>query len=98
MQKREVKPGRPPGSISSRPEVATAFGAVVRELRTKKGLSQEDLAHATGIERSHMGKIERGGHSPSLGMVLTIAEVLGVRPGRILDMAVEKLAEGRSDR
>jgi transcriptional regulator with XRE-family HTH domain len=91
MQKREVKPGRPLGATSSRPDVAKAFGEVVQELRKARGVSQEDLAFLTQIERSHMGKIERGQHSPSLAMVLAIAEVLKVKPGKILDLAVTRL-------
>jgi len=34
----------------------------VREERTNQGIAQETLAHMAGIERSHMGKIERGEH------------------------------------
>ena len=36
------------------------FGAAVRALRTERGIAQESLANLAGIERSHMGKVERG--------------------------------------
>ena len=36
------------------------FGRAVRAMRLERGLSQEVLAHQAGVERSHMGKIERG--------------------------------------
>lgn len=40
--------------------LATAFGKNVRELRSARGMQQEKLALIAGIDRGHMGKIERG--------------------------------------
>ncbi len=91
MQKREVKPGRPLGATSFDRGVATAFGEVIREARKAKGLSQEGLANAAGIERSHMGKIERGMHLPSLVMLMNIAKALGIRVGKLVDQTAERL-------
>ena len=54
-----------------------AFGEAVRALRTADGIAQETLAHLAGVERSHMGKIERGEHMPTLAMILKIARALG---------------------
>ncbi|HAT2494265.1 TPA: helix-turn-helix transcriptional regulator, partial [Aeromonas hydrophila] len=39
--------------------LATAFGKNVRELRSARGMQQEKLALIAGIDRGHMGKIER---------------------------------------
>ena len=58
-------------------EPALAFGAAVRAARTELGVAQELLAHQAGIERSHMGKIERGEHMPTLTVILKIAGALG---------------------
>ena len=41
------------------------------------GIAQEALANMAGVERSHMGKIERGEHMPTLAMILKIANALG---------------------
>ncbi|GBC57226.1 helix-turn-helix domain-containing protein [Xanthomonas euvesicatoria] len=41
-----------------------------------QGIAQEELAGLAGIERSHMGKIERGEHLPSLALILKIATAL----------------------
>lgn len=49
----------------------------MREERTNQGIAQETLAHMAGIERSHMGKIERGEHMPTLALILRIAKALG---------------------
>jgi transcriptional regulator with XRE-family HTH domain len=41
-----------------------------------QGVAQEELASMAGIERSHMGKIERGEHLPSLAVILKVAAAL----------------------
>ena len=76
MQKRSVQPGRPAGSTTHDAELAHAFGAAVRALRIERGIAQESLAHLAGVERSHMGKIERGEHIPSLPLIFKIASAL----------------------
>src|SRR3546814_19261049 len=76
MQKRTVQRGRPAGSTTFDAELAQAFGAAVRALRTDRGIAQETLANLAGIERSHMGKIERGEHSPTLAIIFKIAGAL----------------------
>ena len=52
MQKRSIQAGRPAGATTFDAELAQAFGAAVRALRTEQGLAQEALAHRAGIERS----------------------------------------------
>lgn len=76
MQKRTVQRGRPAGSTTFDALLAQAFGAAVRALRTERGIAQETLANLAGIERSHMGKIERGEHAPSLTIIFKIANAL----------------------
>jgi XRE family transcriptional regulator, regulator of sulfur utilization len=76
MQKREIKRGRPAGATTFEVAPAKAFGAAVRALRTEEGIAQETLANFAGIDRSHMGKIERGEHMPTVALVLKIARGL----------------------
>ncbi len=54
-----------------------AFGHRVRELRVKKGLSQEALASACGLDRTYIGGIERGERNVSLVNIQRIATALG---------------------
>lgn len=61
-----------------------AFGAAVRAARTEDCIAQETLAHMAGIERSHMGKIERGEHMPTLVLILRIARALGRSAGELM--------------
>ncbi len=56
--------------------ITKKFGARVRLLRAKKGLSQEDLAFRTGVHRTYLGGIERGERNPSLKNIAAIAKAL----------------------
>ena len=47
------------------------------ESRREKNLSQQDLAEATGINRSDISKLENGNANPSLGTLKRIAKGLG---------------------
>ena len=84
MQESSIRRGRPLGSKSSDPVLASAFGAAVRSARTTRGIAQETLAHMAAIERSHVGKIERGEHMPTLSAVLKLAKALGMSGAELL--------------
>jgi transcriptional regulator with XRE-family HTH domain len=84
MQEASVRRGRPPGSKSADPVLASAFGAAVRAARTRRGVAQEALAHLAKIERAHAGKIERGEHMPTLSAVLKLAKALDMSGAELL--------------
>lgn len=92
MQKRTVQRGRPTGATTFDAELAQAFGAAVRALRTERGVAQETLAHLAGVERSHMGKVERGEHQPTLSLIFKIAGALGCSTAVLMVGAESQLA------
>src|SRR3546814_13360751 len=71
-----------------------SFGAVSRAARTARGISQEALALRAGVERSHLGKIERGEHQPNLGLVLKIAVTLDCSAAELLAATEARLPKG----
>eukprot|EP01037_Dinobryon_pediforme_P033572 gene33572-39061_t len=71
--KRSIQPGRPAGATTFDAELAQAFGAAVRALRAERGIAQESLANLAGVERSHMGKVERGEQMPTLAIIFKIS-------------------------
>lgn len=54
------------------------FGERIRELRLKKGLSQEQFGFETHLDRTYISGIERGQRNPSLKNIYKIAKALGV--------------------
>ncbi|MBS1845666.1 MAG: helix-turn-helix transcriptional regulator [Actinobacteria bacterium] len=74
------------GPIYEDAELASrAFGDRMRELRAREGISQDGLAHASGIHSTSIGRIERGGREPRLTTILRLAHGLGVEPGELVD-------------
>ena len=94
MQKRTVQRGRPVGSTTYEPEPALAFGQAVRAARMEQGMAQEELAALAEIERSHMGKIERGEHMPTLALILRIAAALNRSAAELIAATEENLRSG----
>jgi transcriptional regulator with XRE-family HTH domain len=60
------------------------LGESVRARRKALNLSQEALADFAGIDRSHMGKIERGERNVTLLNIVRIAEAMNCKPSDIL--------------
>lgn len=55
------------------------FFTKVKEYRTKKKLTQEDLAAAVGVRRETIVFLEQGKYVPSLKLAYDIARALGAK-------------------
>ena len=69
-------------------KIESAFGKRVRVLRSKKGLSQEDLAFKAGVHRTYLGSIERGERNPSLKNIVAIAHALDIELSEFFDFKI----------
>lgn len=58
--------------------LATRFGRRLRELRTSRGLTQEQLGKQARIDYKHLGAIERGAHTPSFEAIERLSRTLKV--------------------
>jgi len=81
----KLAPGRPRGATTFDPTIAAAFGSAIRDARTSADVSQEALALASGVERSYLGRIERGQSMPTLFVVLKLARALKISSGDIVE-------------
>ena len=50
---------------------AETVGAAIRQVREKKGISQEVVSSFAGIGRTHLSAIERGQRKPTLAVSYT---------------------------
>jgi transcriptional regulator with XRE-family HTH domain len=69
--------------------ILTLFGERVRVLRQARGLSQEALALAAGLDRTYIGGVERGERNISLLNIQKIAQALNVSPADLLKFEQE---------
>jgi transcriptional regulator with XRE-family HTH domain len=63
---------------SERSEANVALGRAVRAIRKERGISQVQLAEATGFEQSWISHVERGTRNPTWQNVARLTEGLGV--------------------
>lgn len=61
------------------------FGKNLQSMREKKGLSLRKLADEADINFVQIHRIEKGETSPSISMIKTIADALGVKMGKMFD-------------
>jgi putative transcriptional regulator len=62
----------------------------VKELRTARGWTQEELARAAGVSRQSVNSIERNRYLPSLQLALTFARVFGCGTDEIFELEKER--------
>jgi transcriptional regulator with XRE-family HTH domain len=55
-----------------------ALGKAIRQLREKRGMTQEAIAHSAGITTATLGVIERGLSNPTWATAKRIGEALDV--------------------
>ena len=72
--------------------VQQALGKRIRQLREKKGWSQEDFAARSGLHRTFVGNIERGLKNTTILTLLMIAHSLGISVSELL-RGLEKRVE-----
>jgi DNA-binding XRE family transcriptional regulator len=65
------KPQRP---LAKRSEI----GSLIRRLRSRRGITQAELAALTGIHRTYLSRAERGQVVPSVIALIQIVGALGV--------------------
>jgi len=78
----------------NRRRVARAFGAVLKNARARRGLSQEALCEGANMDRTYPSLLERGLRTSTLRVVIEIAQALGVEPAQLVIETLERLREG----
>lgn len=77
-----------PNPSSKRQDPAlVALGAAIRSLRESRSISQEALALRAEVDRSYMGRIERGDNNVAILTLARVANALGVSMAQLLRKA-----------
>jgi transcriptional regulator with XRE-family HTH domain len=79
-----------PATMRRSDQPQPALGEAIRQLRQKRGITQEDLAHEADITTGTLSLIERGHANPTWGTVKGIAAALSTPLGE-LGQLVDKL-------
>jgi transcriptional regulator with XRE-family HTH domain len=76
-------------------DLRQVFAVNLRRRRHAKGLSQEDLAHEAGVNRSYMSTLERGASYPGLEIIGKLAAALDVEPAALLKLPAKRSSSRR---
>ncbi len=83
--------------MAIRSSAHAAFGQTIRDIRNRRGVSQESLALQCGLDRTYISGIERGTRNPSLTNILKIAAALEVRPAELFAEMPDALEDQEPD-
>ena len=70
---------------------AEQIGTILRQLREKRGLTQEELSGLAALDRTHYSKIERGLRSPTLDTIFKISFALDLKPHELIRVIEEQV-------
>ena len=70
---------------------AETVGAAIRQVREKKGISQEVVSSFAEIGRTHLSAIERGQRKPTLETFFRLSEALGIKASDMMKLIEEEM-------
>lgn len=76
----------PPPEAGHLNDVRARFGAALRAARTRKQLTQEQLAERSGLTAKSVGQIERGVGNPRLDSIARLAEALQIAASDLFEL------------
>ena len=65
-------------------QISTKLGQNLKRIRTKKKMSQGDIARALEVHRAYISGIETGKRNPTLATIEKLAHALGVSASELL--------------
>jgi len=71
------------------------FGEVLRAFRTRRGLTQEELAIECEMDRAYVSELERGLKEPCLSTILKLADKLDVPVADIMSQVESQVRATR---
>lgn len=80
--------GRVPNLSGSRQHRdLVALGQAIREIRISRGISQEALALMAEVDRSYVGRVERGDNNAAVLTLVRLASALGTTVAKLMQRA-----------
>lgn len=69
------------------------LGRAIRELRARRGLSQEILGFRSGLHRNYVGAIERGEINPTFRVLIKLSHGLDIDLSEIMQLWEDRSAD-----
>lgn len=69
--------------------IAKDFGEQLKKLRTQQGISQEKLAHKTGLHPTYISHLETGKKQPTLSTIIGLSKSLNINIAELLSNFID---------
>ena len=79
--------GVPNPSRSRQSPALLALGQAIRRVRQRRGISQEQLALLAEVDRSYVGRVERGDNNVAILTLIKLAKALGITVAKLAQKA-----------
>ena len=76
--------------------IQKTFGEVLREVRVGRGLSQQELALQSELDRTYISLLERGLRQPTLTTLIVLASTLDIDPAELVHRTTAFLRRKRT--
>jgi len=68
------------------------YGKTLKDIRTQKGISQQELAFMTELDRTYISMLERNLRQPSLETVFKISAALGLKASEFVGLIETRIS------
>lgn len=76
-------------------DIGVIFGEVLRVHRMAAGISQEELAFRSDVDRTYVSRLERGTRQPTITTMISIGLALGIPSAILMQEVEERYLEGQ---
>lgn len=73
------------------------YGVTLKLIRAEKGISQQELAFITDLDRTYISMLERNLRQPSLETVIKIANALGYKASEFIQMIEGDILQSKEE-
>ena len=71
--------------------VQKAFGEALRQVRVGRGISQQELALESELDRTYISLLERGLRQPTITTLMGLSDALGIDPALLIKKTKARL-------
>lgn len=77
--------------------IEAIIGKILKSLRIKRGLSQEELAFQSNLDRTYISMLERGIHQPTISTLISLSKPLNIKPSDFMKLIEQELVLDKTE-
>lgn len=67
-------------------KIEISFAKVLKSMRIKRKMSQEELAFRSDLDRTYISMLERGIHQPTISTLFALSKALNIKPSEMIKL------------